>query len=77
MSSSTSKQISREAIGLPKIAVVILLGIAVFAFYMIGFDQGDAFGMQVPPDGSGDNPGTNWMHEFYHDMRHGAGFPCH
>jgi cobalt transporter subunit CbtB len=18
-----------------------------------------------------------WMHEFYHDMRHAAGFPCH
>jgi hypothetical protein len=32
----------------------------------------------VPADGSGgDEQGTNWAHEFYHDMRHAAGFPCH
>jgi hypothetical protein len=32
----------------------------------------------VPADGSeGNEPGTNWAHEFYHDMRHAAGFPCH
>ena len=77
MSSSIGKQVSQETNGIPKIAVGILLGIAIVAFYMIGFDQGDAFGMKVPADGSGDSPGTNWMHEYYHDMRHGAGFPCH
>ncbi|MGI0015054.1 MAG: CbtB domain-containing protein, partial [Nitrososphaera sp.] len=21
--------------------------------------------------------GKNWAHEFYHDMRHAAGVPCH
>jgi hypothetical protein len=34
-------------------------------------------GFQVPADGSGGEPGNNWAHEFYHDMRHAAGFPCH
>jgi hypothetical protein len=44
---------------------------------MIGFDQGEVLGFQVPADGSGGEPGKNWAHEFYHDMRHAAGFPCH
>jgi len=75
--SSSSKQITREAAGIPKVAVAILLGITVFGFFIVGFDQGEAFGIKVPQDGSGDTPGTNWMHEFYHDMRHAGGFPCH
>jgi hypothetical protein len=49
-----------------------------FGVFIVGFDQGEMLGFTVPADGStGDERGTNWAHEFYHDMRHAAGFPCH
>lgn len=74
---NTRTQITKEETGIPKKAVGILVSILAFGVFMVGFDQGEAFGISVPADGSGDAPGTNWMHEFYHDMRHAAGFPCH
>lgn len=64
--------------GVPRIAVGILLGVLAFGVFIVGFDQGEILGFTVPADGSrGDEQGTNWAHEFYHDMRHAAGFPCH
>ena len=63
--------------GVPKKAIGVLVAVLVFGVFMVGFDQGEALGVQVPADGSGEPPGTNWAHEFYHDMRHAAGFPCH
>jgi hypothetical protein len=40
---------------------------------MVGFDQGQIFAVA-----EGEAAYENmWMHEFYHDMRHAAGFPCH
>jgi hypothetical protein len=74
---SESNQITKTSAGVPKIAVGILLGVLAFGVFMVGFDQGEVFGLTVPADGSGENPGTNWSHEFYHDMRHAAGVPCH
>jgi len=62
---------------IPKKAIAFLVAVAVLGVFMVGFDQGEAFGVQVPADGTGGQPGTNWAHEFYHDMRHAAGFPCH
>ena len=64
--------------GVPRIAVGILLGVLAFGVFIVGFDQGEILGFTVPADGSGgDEQGANWAHEFYHDMRHAAGFPCH
>ena len=64
--------------GVPRIAVGILLGVLAFGVFIVGFDQGEILGFTVPADGSGGNEQvTNWAHEFYHDMRHAAGFPCH
>ena len=64
--------------GIPRIAVGVLLGVLAFGVFIVGFDQGEMLGFTVPADGSGgDKQGTNWAHEFYHDMRHAAGFPCH
>jgi hypothetical protein len=71
-----TKKTSAE--GVPRIAVGILLGVLAFGVFIVGFDQGEMLGFTVPADGSeGNEPGTNWAHEFYHDMRHAAGFPCH
>ncbi|MDQ5868550.1 MAG: CbtB-domain containing protein [Thermoproteota archaeon] len=41
--------------------------------FIVGFDQGHLFSM-VQGQKAFD---VKWMHEFYHDMRHASGFPCH
>jgi hypothetical protein len=74
---SVSHQITKTSTGVPGTAVGILLGVLAFGVFIVGFDQGEMLGFTVPADGSGDGAGTNWAHEFYHDMRHAAGFPCH
>jgi hypothetical protein len=72
-----NKEISEKSVGLPRAAVVVLLAVLAFGIFMVGFDQGEVLGFSVPADGSGGEPRNNWPHEFYHDMRHAAGFPCH
>jgi hypothetical protein len=70
---SISKQITKEISKVPKIAIGILLAIMIFGMFIVGFDQGHLFSLA-----QGDQAfDTMWMHEFYHDMRHSAGFPCH
>jgi hypothetical protein len=70
---SVSKQVTREEYRVPKLAVGILLGIMLFGIFMIGYDQGHLFSLAQGEQAYDDM----WMHEFYHDMRHAAGFPCH
>jgi hypothetical protein len=70
---SVSKNITLEVYKVPKAAVGILLGVMLFGLFMIGYDQGHLFSI-VEGQSAFD---TLWMHEFYHDMRHAAGFPCH
>jgi len=78
MASSSSYVSNKQTSDVPKIGAGVLLAIFAIGVFMIGFDQGEIiFGFHVPADGSGGSPGTNWAHEFYHDMRHAAGFPCH
>jgi hypothetical protein len=73
MISSVVKSIARSVTRVPKVAVGVLLGIMVFGIFMVGFDQGQIFAVA-----EGETAFDNmWMHEFYHDMRHAAGFPCH
>ncbi len=67
------RQITKERPKVPKIAVGLLLGILVFGMFMVGFDQGHLFSIAQGEQAYEDL----WMHEFYHDMRHAAGFPCH
>jgi Probable cobalt transporter subunit (CbtB) len=73
-----SRQISKEGNEVPKIAVGILLGILVFGMFAVGYDQGqlaEAFLGSV-----GIHPSHTqlmMLHEFNHDLRHAAGFPCH
>jgi hypothetical protein len=70
---SVSKQITKEANKIPKIAVGILLGTLLLGIFVIGYDQGHLFSLVQGKEAFD----TLWMHEFYHDMRHAAGFPCH
>ena len=69
---SISKQITKKSSKVPKIAVGVLLVIMIFGIFIVGYDQGHLFSLA-----QGDQAfDTMWMHEFYHDMRHSAGFPC-
>lgn len=70
---SVSKYITVEVPKVSKIAVSILLGVMLFGVFMVGYDQGHLFSI-AEGESAFD---TLWMHEFYHDMRHAAGFPCH
>jgi uncharacterized membrane protein SpoIIM required for sporulation len=70
---SFSEQIVKAAGGVPKIAVGVLLGVLVLGVFVMGFDQGQIFSMAQGEQAYNDM----WIHEFSHDMRHSAGFPCH
>jgi hypothetical protein len=71
--SSVNTLIVKESSGLPKIAVGILLAILLFGMFIVGYDQGQLFSLVEGQKAFDDL----WMHEFYHDLRHAAGFPCH
>ena len=57
----------------PKLAMVILATIAIISVYVVGYDQGQLFSL-VQGNGAYENM---FLHEFTHDIRHAAGFPCH
>ncbi len=50
-----------------------MLALAAVGIFTIGLDQGQILGIFV-----GDMAQQqNLLHEFFHDARHAAGFPCH
>lgn len=57
----------------PKLAIGILAVIAIFSIYIVGYDQGQLFSMVQGSEAFD----TMWLHEYTHDIRHAAGFPCH
>ncbi len=50
-----------------------MLGIAAAGIFAIGLDNGQIMGIFM---GDLAQP-QNLLHEFFHDARHAAGFPCH
>jgi hypothetical protein len=56
--------------GVGRIAVVL---VGLFALYVMGLDQGRLLSV-VQGEAAFDQ---NLIHEFVHDARHTAGFPCH
>ena len=67
------KQVTKESSNVPKIAVGILVGILLFGMFLVGYDQGHLFSLAQGQKAFD----TKWIHEFSHDLRHAAGFPCH
>lgn len=57
----------------PKLAIALLAVIAIISVYIVGYDQGQLFSL-VQGNQAYD---AMWIHEFTHDIRHAAGFPCH
>lgn len=59
----------------PRAAVLrwVPLALALLGLFVIGFDQGQLLSLA-----QGDLAyQANLLHEFFHDARHAAGFPCH
>ncbi len=57
----------------PKSLIIGLAIVFALGLFIIGYDQGQIFSVV-----QGDTAyGNMWMHEFTHDLRHAAGFPCH
>jgi hypothetical protein len=57
----------------PILAIAVLAVIAILSIYIVGYDQGQLFSLAQGNDAYQ----SMWLHEFTHDIRHAAGFPCH
>ena len=72
------KQVAKERSEVPKVAIGVLVGIFVLSMFVVGYDQGQLVQALVAPIGIHLNhEQVMLIHEFNHDLRHAAGFPCH
>ena len=70
---SFRKQIQISETKIPKAAIGLLIFMLAFGLFIVGYDQGHLFSLVQGEHAYNDL----WIHEFLHDMRHAAGFPCH
>jgi hypothetical protein len=70
---SIRKQIQTSDTKVSKPAIGLLIFILLFGLFIVGYDQGHLFSLVQGQKAYDDL----WIHEFSHDMRHAAGFPCH
>ncbi len=49
------------------------LTLSAVVLFAVGFDQGQI----ISAVAGNTSTQLTWLHEFYHDARHAAGFPCH
>ncbi len=63
----------KEVSKISKYPMFILMIVFAFGIFIVGYDQGHTFSI-VQGEKAFDQL---WMHEFVHDLRHSAGFPCH
>ena len=66
-------QITKTNHNTPKLAAGVLLVIFGIGLFVVGFDQGHLFSLVQGAEAFDDL----YLHEFSHDMRHAAGYPCH
>jgi hypothetical protein len=72
------KQVAKESSDVPKVAIGVLIGIFVLCMFVVGYDQGQLVQAFFAPIGIHLNHDKLMLiHEFNHDLRHAAGFPCH
>lgn len=70
---SLRKQVQISETQVPKAATGLLIFVLIFGLFIVGYDQGQLFSLVQGEQAYNDL----WVHEFSHDMRHAAGFPCH
>jgi uncharacterized membrane protein SpoIIM required for sporulation len=70
---SFRNQIQIAETKIPKSTIGLLIFVLFFGLFVVGYDQGQLFNLVQGEQAYNDL----WIHEFSHDMRHAAGFPCH
>ena len=72
------KQVAKESSDIPKLVIGILAAIFVLSMFIVGYDQGQLVQALAASMGIHLNHDQVMLiHEFNHDLRHAAGFPCH
>jgi Probable cobalt transporter subunit (CbtB) len=72
------KQVAKEGSDISKVAIGVLAVIFVLSMFIVGYDQGQLVQALAAPMGIHLNHDQLMLiHEFNHDLRHAAGFPCH
>ena len=70
---SSNKLTTRSLSTTPIFAIVVLAFVFIFGLFIVGYDQGHIFSVAQGEQAFVDQ----FLHEFSHDLRHAAGFPCH
>ena len=70
---SSNKLTTRSLSSTPILAIVLLAFVFIFGLFIVGYDQGHIFSIIQGEEAFIDQ----FLHEFSHDLRHAAGFPCH
>jgi len=70
---SSNKLTTRSTSTIPFFAIVALALIFSLGLFIVAYDQGHIFSIVQGEQSFIDQ----FLHEFTHDLRHAAGFPCH
>ena len=70
---SSNKLTTRSLSTTPIFAIVVLAFVFIFGLFIVGYDQGHIISVVQGEQAFVDQ----FLHEFSHDLRHAAGFPCH
>ena len=70
---SQPRQASISKAGIPVVGIVALAVVFAVGLFVVAFDQGHIFSLAYGEQAFDDL----LIHEFAHDIRHAAGFPCH
>jgi uncharacterized membrane protein SpoIIM required for sporulation len=68
-----NKLTTRSLTDAPIFAIAVLAFVFIFGLFIVGYDQGHFFSVVQGEQAFIDQ----FLHEFTHDLRHAAGFPCH
>jgi len=70
---SNNKLATRSLNTTPFFAIITLAFVFIIGLFIVGYDQGHMFSIVQGEQAFIDQ----FLHEFSHDLRHAAGFPCH
>ncbi len=74
---SESRQITVSKTEVSKLAILALAIVFVAGLFVVGFDNGHIVNLVFAANGTNGGFDPLVIHEFTHDVRHAAGFPCH
>lgn len=74
---SESRQINVSKTGVSKLALIALGIVFATGLFVVGFDNGHIINLVFAENGVNTPIDPMVIHEFTHDVRHAAGFPCH